>query len=85
MHQLHQQNKQTIIYFLSEIIPYEILTQITTQFLHPTAPFSFKQFFPKIYFYIQILHIVYNISNRTVLYTAENIFDTNLYISYLLR
>ena len=52
MHQLHQQSKQTTIYFLSEIIPYEILTQITTQFLHPTSPFSFKQFFPKSYFYI---------------------------------
>ena len=48
-------NKQKIIYFLSEIVPCEISTQITTQFLHATAPFSFKQFFPKIYFYIQIL------------------------------
>jgi len=85
IHQLHQQNKQIIIYFLSEMITYEFLNQITTQFLHPTAPFSLWQFFLRFISISEYLYIVYNISNQTVLYTTENIFDTSLYILYLLR
>merc|ERR1712183_961511 len=59
-HHYHQylivhNKKQKLIYFFSEIIVYEFVTQVTTQFLHPAAPFSLKQFFSKIYFYIKIL------------------------------